>query len=338
MFKGPKKSNIKPASDKPADSITRRQCLAHMALLGAAVPHSFPARATEQNKPVRQAEPLEFGFVKNPPGEMFTLGSHRLHSWSVGSKSESDLTVLFEPGLGGSSLEWLPLAESVSNELQAVLYDRAGYGWSDPGLNPRHVVKLAREIKLLIGLRGITGKLILVGHSYGGLIMRELTRIAPDRIRGLVLVDASHEDQFVRLNQHNGVSMLPTSDHFVISSPELPDGLRDDVRKKILAFSRMRKTYAALHAEIASFRDSCDYIRQQDHKLQVPLIILSRGQNPADHTPDSANMEKIWQQMQVDFLQLSDQSQRLIAHDSGHHIHIDQPALVYDAIMAIANG
>lgn len=318
-----------------ADTVSRRNYLSRLMTLSSAfvinsslsIPTSKAAEITDDPG---DSMPLEFGFIKEPPGKLYPLDTHRLHSWSLGS---GDYTVLLEPGLGGSSLEWLPTAEQLSTEMQVFLYDRAGYGWSDPGISPRLVSRLARELKTLIEIRGIKNQLILVGHSYGGLIMREFARLAGDQVKGLVLVDASHEDQFTRLADKDGVSMLPTSKHFVISAPELPTGLRPDVQRKILAFSKMRKTYAALHAEIASFKDSCDHIRKQNARFDFPVTVLSRGRNPSPSQANSKKKEAIWQELQLDLLKLSDQSEQRIAVDSGHHIHIDQQQFLIDAIM-----
>jgi len=267
-----------------ADTVSRRNYLSRLMTLSSAfvinsslsIPTSKAAEITDDPG---DSMPLEFGFIKEPPGKLYPLDTHRLHSWSLGS---GDYTVLLEPGLGGSSLEWLPTAEQLSTEMQVFLYDRAGYGWSDPGISPRLVSRLARELKTLIEIR---------------------------------------------------VSMLPTSKHFVISAPELPTGLRPDVQRKILAFSKMRKTYAALHAEIASFKDSCDHIRKQNARFDFPVTVLSRGRNPSPSQANSKKKEAIWQELQLDLLKLSDQSEQRIAVDSGHHIHIDQQQFLIDAIM-----
>ncbi len=273
--------------------------------------------------------PLDFGFIKKPPGELYSLGRHRLHSLCMG---ESDVTVLFEPGLGGSALEWLPIAESISSNVRACIYDRAGYAWSDPGSNPRHVVLLAREAKQLLIAMKTNSNLILVGHSFGGLIMRQLASIMPGSVIGLILVDASHEDQFTRLAGESNVAMLPTSNNFVVSAPELPSGLRDDIKRKIRALSRMRKTYTALHAEIESFRDSCDYIKANRKSFHFPVKIISRGSDPYAGDNAAGNKDKIWHELQTEFLSLSETATQIIADDSGHHVHVDRPELIEDAI------
>jgi len=308
---------------------------------------SSAADSAEDNQRVNANNPevtpsLDFGFIKNPPGQLYSIGGQRLHARLFG-KGNAKTTVLFEPGLGGSSLEWLPLSEQLSEHAQVVLYDRGGYAWSDPGTNPRHVSRLAAEAYLLLREMNIEGPLILVGHSFGGLIMRQLAAITQQEIRGLVLVDASHEKQFERMSDTSQVAMLPSSKHFVLAAPELPNGLRPDLKHKIQAFARMRKTYTILHAEISSFAASCQHILNTRKTFSFPVTVISRGKNP--HRKNTANdndnkqgrddRNKIWHELQADLLNLSPSSKQVIAKESGHHIHIDEPDYVKQAVMEL---
>ena len=104
---------------------------------------SIGSARDSSNSEQSDSAPLDFGFIKNPPGKLYSVGTHRLHARFIGN---GRTTVVFEPGLGGSSFEWLPLAEDLSREVRVVLYDRGGYAWSDPGASPRHVMRLSAEV------------------------------------------------------------------------------------------------------------------------------------------------------------------------------------------------
>ena len=272
-----------------------------------------------------------FEFIKNPPGQLYSIGSHRLHA---SCRGEGEVVVLFEPGLGGSSLEWIPLQEAIAVHTRACIYDRAGYAWSDPGNPPRNVSRLAAEAHLLLTSMEIEAPLILVGHSFGGMVARTLAELRHDTIKGLILVDASHEDQFEKFAGSSATDMLPKSTNFVISQPEIPAGLRDDIREKIYAFSRMRKTYAALHGELSSFRESAQHIKSRRRIFNFPVTVIQRGIDPYSDD-DGGNRNRMWQELQQDLVGLSEQGELLVAEQSGHHIHIDQPQLVIDAILSM---
>jgi pimeloyl-ACP methyl ester carboxylesterase len=74
-------------------------------------------------------------------------------------------------------------------------YDRGGYAWSDPGTKPRNGLKMVGELHRLLQKAGISGSIILVGHSYGRLLVRLYASQYPQDAAGIVLVDGSPEDQ-----------------------------------------------------------------------------------------------------------------------------------------------
>ena len=67
-------------------------------------------------------------------------------------------------------------------------------GYSDPGPSPRTARRIANELAELLARSGIAGPVVLVGASIAGFDVRVFASDYPDRAAGLVLVDASHED------------------------------------------------------------------------------------------------------------------------------------------------
>ncbi len=278
-------------------------------------------------------KPLDFEFIRTPPGQMVMLDSHRLHAHCRG---EGEVTVLFEPGLGGSSLEWIPLQTSLQQHARVCLYDRAGYAWSDPSPYPRNARQLAREADQLLNILNLRGPLVLVGHSFGGFVVRMLAETRRDDMVGMVLVDASHEEQVARFEQLGGPSVLPKSGKsFVLSSVEVPENLPEDIRNKIRALGRMRKTYAATHNELSEFRVSARQVRQGRRVFDFPVIVLRRGQDP--YADDNIGRQKaaIWTELQEDLTRISTAGELVDASNSGHHIHVDEPLLVTNTIQAL---
>jgi len=77
-------------------------------------------------------------------------------------------TVILESGSGGPSVDWLMVQPEVAKFSRVCSYDRAGYGWSDPGPEPRSSLQIAHELKQLLQAAGEKGPYVLVGHSMGG--------------------------------------------------------------------------------------------------------------------------------------------------------------------------
>lgn len=296
-----------------------RACIANSLLVGGL------SLAAEEDAP------LDFSFTLDAPGEKVIIDDFRLH---VVCEGEGDTTVLFEAGLGGSSMEWIPVLKLINSDVRGCIYDRAGYAWSDPSPHPSHAAELSREADILLDKIGADGPLILVGHSFGGFIIRELALRRAKHMIGMVLVDASHEDQLARLEGIAGKTMMPrgNSNSFVVSAVQIPESLPKELQRKIEAFSRMRKTYAALHSEMQYFRQSAQQVGRDRTVVAYPVTVISRGLNLYPDDDLGRKKTAIWDELQADLTQLSTQSTLVVATDNGHHVHTENPALIAKAI------
>src|SRR5947207_15639043 len=125
-----------------------------------------------------------------PPGRLVDLGGYRLHLWCTGDGAPA---VILDAGLGGTSAGWGFVQPEVARFTRVCSYDRAGMGYSDPGPSPRTARRIVHELAQLLDRAGISGPLVLVGASIGGLFVRVFASEHGERVVGLVLVDASHE-------------------------------------------------------------------------------------------------------------------------------------------------
>eukprot|EP01080_Neovahlkampfia_damariscottae_P007128 gene7128-11291_t len=131
-------------------------------------------------------------FDNPPPGVLFNVMGHKMHLNCIGNGSP---TILFEHGYSGSSLDWSHIQPIVSNVTRTCSYDRAGYGWSDMGIEPRDSEHISTELKTLLDEAKINDDLILVGHSFAGILMKAFKNISKNKILGVVLVDAVNSDR-----------------------------------------------------------------------------------------------------------------------------------------------
>ncbi len=125
-------------------------------------------------------------------GEMIDIGGgRRMHIVCAGPKTSAP-TILFEAGAFGFSADWgAAQPKLVAQGLHACAYDRAGLGLSDPGPEPRDANAVVSDLEKLLKAAHEDGPFIVVGHSMAGLYLPLFAARNPDKITGLVFVDAA---------------------------------------------------------------------------------------------------------------------------------------------------
>jgi pimeloyl-ACP methyl ester carboxylesterase len=104
---------------------------------------------------------------------------------------------VFDAALGGSSISWSLVQPELSRLTRVCSYDRAGFGWSDPGPMPRTAGRIADELRRLLDRAGVPPPFVAVGHSFGGFVMRIFARRYAADVSALVLVDPAHPEDWV---------------------------------------------------------------------------------------------------------------------------------------------
>lgn len=290
------------------------------------------------------------------PGELIDVGGYRLHLNCTGKGSP---TVLLEGGAGDFSLDWSLVQPKVAANTRVCSYDRAGYGWSDAGPLPRTMRQIVRELHTALKKARVKGPYVFVGQSYGGLLARVFASQYPKEIAGVVLVDSTHEDTEIMMN--NKVTLLrelsrnrelpavktkmppstaprttaekqnKSSSPVTIGAPynQLPPEVQQ-MRRWLMA---QPKYDEARESEFDFLGEELGVMHEERAKNKIPLsdlplIVLARGKNQRE-----ANKK-----LQADLVRLSRNSKQVIAENSGHHIHIDDPELVAKAILEVVNA
>jgi pimeloyl-ACP methyl ester carboxylesterase len=132
-----------------------------------------------------------------PPGLLLNVEGHPMHLQVRGPDTNGP-TVVLEAGMGSFSPNWHWVQEELAPTVRNVAYDRAGLGWSRRSRRQRDAQTIAMELRDALREAGIEPPYVLAGHSFGGLPVRAFADLYPELTAGLVLVDASHPDQWVR--------------------------------------------------------------------------------------------------------------------------------------------
>lgn len=271
--------------------------------------------------------------ARNIPGQLYDVGNLRLHMTCMG---EGGPTVIMDAGLGGFSLEWLSIQRRLANTVQTCAYDRAGYGWSDMGPSPRTTSQINGEFERLLEAAALKPPYILVGHSFGGYNVQYYAKANPDKVAGVVLVDASHPNQAERIpevrvaREHtNGRPRMVT----FFRNPAIFEKYPEDIRDVVMQMISSRKAVITQQRELANFTYSGTEVEfLGDEFPDVPLVVITRGEQQWPDNPLGVSREEQWRKMQAELANLSPQGRHVYAEQSGHMVHLDQPELVADII------
>jgi pimeloyl-ACP methyl ester carboxylesterase len=284
-------------------------------------------------------------------GHLVRVGSIRMNIDCAGHGSP---TVILESGSGDPSVDWLMVQPEIAKFSRVCSYDRAGYGWSDSGPEPRSSLQIARELHQLLQAAGEKGPYVLVGHSMGGYDIRVYTGQYPNDVAGMVLVDASHEDQDSRapesirkwqqdyhkhpsgkklkyfLQLHLGWTRL-TADR---DAPDFwPKAFRDEEEFLMLS---TKHQFATIDEDQVFSTLSAAQVRNAGNLGGRPLIVLTatRQDDIAPDIPrkDAQAEEDLWvHQLQPELVRLSTHGKQIIV-DSSHEMPTEHPEVVISAI------
>ena len=277
----------------------------------------------------------------------------------------SDCVVVMT-ALGSCSAEWWHLAERWSKERPTLLYDRGGYGLSEPGERARTPDTIARELKALLDALHISC-IRLFGHSIGGLYAYRFALVNPDTVRSIILLDPVFpdsdrlreeisEEEYKRsgIEKEGNVKILKALTSLGLGFLLKPllkkappfryySGFTTEAEKRILSNAVQRKTILTVENEYSWIKDRpmMRQIRIVPGSLRAPITMIL-------HTPDvliremetvgkvprgtGEKVERIWSDLMREYLVTSEDSREVQARNSAHFIHLSDPECLEEAL------
>lgn len=254
-----------------------------------------------------------------PQFEMIDVGGRHL---ALTCSGEGSPTVILETGLGAESSEWASIQQDLSAVTRVCRYDRANRGASDPAPGPRTALDMVEDLHTLLRAADIEGPYVLVGHSFGGLLVRLFAYSNAPETAGVVLVDAMHQDQFDVFGP-----MFPPP------SPSDPPELQ-----KVRAFWQEGWRTPEATTERIDFVSSIRQAHEIESLGSIPLHVITAGtylNQPLVPVQLRAGLQERWQAQQMEFLGLSSRATYSLVLSSGHFVQREAPQVVSEAIKAM---
>lgn len=234
------------------------------------------------------------------------LSTHKISTYSIINNTK--YLVVFESGLGNDHSVWneKKVAEQTAKFTDVLLYDRAGYGKSESNSEPRTIAKLTSELETVIATFANGRKVILIGHSWGGMIIRDYAIKNPNKTAGLFFVDSSHE-------LYNN-----------------PTQSEED-----LIYNSMKSSYGVNFGgtlEARQMIESIQYMANLPNLPNIPVIAITSIKIDSGH---DANDVQLWYNSKEALKKGVTDFTHISTAKSGHFIMVDEPNLVIENIQLL---
>lgn len=274
-----------------------------------------------------------------PPGNMYRVNGRLMRLQCMGQGSP---TIVLDAGAGNDGLTWAGIQPKLALHTQVCSYDRAGMGWSDPGSHPRDGDHVATELHGLLAAAHIPLPVVLMGHSLGGLFIRNYAGHYPVEVAGLVFEDSSTPLQnrqpayraFDEPRKAKRFGVLLEEALIELGIPRLFGGCSGEfdqvkgINQRVFYEDRCHEQFQTIGAEMESFDLSGQETVNTGPFGDMPILVLSHDMtiDRSDGLPQSLIDESEANQNAI--LRLSARSRRVIVRHSRHFVHIDRPDVV----------
>jgi pimeloyl-ACP methyl ester carboxylesterase len=252
--------------------------------------------------------------------------------------------VVFEAGMSAPAASWLHTQRQISAHARTLSYDRAGYGGSDIDPQDRTVERMVEDLTDLLDTLGESQPVVLVGHSWGGPILRYFADQHPQRVAGLVFVDATLAEAMpgrtaaITVWSFRAMSVLARlGGTGLIKRLSLPHGFSGDITEADQAI--MLRDYASAQAMRAGVREGAQIQAalslmrrlQETGTPDVPTICLQAGRVDRGMTA----LRPLLNRTATELMSRAARGKVVVVENSGHLIPQEYPDAVRDAILEV---
>lgn len=262
-----------------------------------------------------------------PPGKMEDVNGHAMHIYSQGSP-DSPYTIVLAAGSGTTSpyADFYPLYSRIDKEQRVILYERPGYGWSEPLHKQQNVDSMAKELHELLSKSGESGPYILLAHSMGSLELINYAMLYPNEVAGVVLIDGISPEYAMGFEQTvlmklgwgamslaknsgilRGLSKLGLTDGLFVDI----DGLPEDLKEIKVAMALKNLNNLDMKLEMQSMSENGRLLKEKGNLGDLPMLVISATNNGY----------KNWEQTQSELLLLSSRATHVVFPNTKHYIH-----------------
>jgi pimeloyl-ACP methyl ester carboxylesterase len=235
--------------------------------------------------------------------------------------------VVLVHGFGLDRRMWDPQAEHLAARLRVVRYDCRGFGASGP-VDPAVPYTHAGDLLALLDHLGI-GDAALVGLSFGGRVVLQAALAAPDRVRGLVLLDAVLDG--VPWDPESAAGLDEVARRVRVGG--IPAGREAWLAHPLFAAARQRPALASRLAAMIAEYPGQHWLGQDPHQRTRPEPIDALEQVTAPTLVAVGDQDVPgFREMSAVLARRIPGAQYRVITGAGHMTNLEQPAAVNDLL------
>ena len=264
----------------------------------------------------------------------------------------AEYTVLLETGGGATSDAWILVQPLLAADARfnVCSYDRAGLGRSDRFTGTYNMPREIEALNTALSEMHLDQNILLVGHSYGGFLVRAFAHTYPQKVRGLVYVDPNSvfffekHPEIIRDMESSRITigdrlkgllvkLTPAKSihkqaikHFPKLAAVPPNQVKEfmklaNSRKHLESWTEVGKAWSATLEYQGSFENP-----------DIPTLLITRGQRDTMYPWTNEERENSWLTGQLELLKGVNHARQIMAQQSGHAVNFEQPELIVEGV------
>ena len=222
----------------------------------------------------------------------------RAVTWEIHGSGRPVLVMV--SGLGDGWVTFSEVAPTLARRATVILYDRPGYGGSAPAPGPRDAKAAVKDLDALLTQTGVSGPVVILGHSLGGLYAEAYAASHPQNVAGLILEESRPAGFTAKCEAAHAGPCKPPA----VLGLLMPAGAR---------------------AELSALDAVMTQVESLTPLAGKPVLVLSRP-------PSDKPFDRLWDGAQAELAGRYPGARRLTAPAGGHYIHRDSQAWFLDVV------
>ena len=247
----------------------------------------------------------------------------RVRTQGLDQRQPEKPVIVFEAGAGSGLETWDSVFTSAASLAPVIAYDRRGLGKSEADGQLQTLKHVAGSLHGLLSALGASPPYLLVGQSYGGIIIRAYAQMYPTEVSGLVYLDAT--DVEVTYEETN--ALPPGAREVVFNVPAIPADAPSGLR-------------AEMEYIVKNIRTEFAEVRTARPPTNIPAaVVIGAGKNTLGARPEIADaLIRLQIKHQQEWALQSPQGLVITSKHLRHMVHQNDPALTVRVIQHVLSA